>query len=89
VKSPIQCSNPKCDEQVGWHHTYLCTDRGCDPPEDVYYNEDYVDSDGAVYCSRECMEEVGAHEEAECPVCGCSWDISDHCPECGIRRDGE
>ena len=65
MKSPITCSNPRCDEQIGWHHTYAWGPNGCDPPENIFYNEDFTDGDGNVYCSEDCLLKVAAHEEIE------------------------
>ena len=69
MRSPITCSNPKCDEQIGWHYVYEWGPNGCDPPENVFYNEDWEDTEGNLYCSQNCMEEYFAHES--------QWDEED------------
>ena len=59
MRTPVECP---CGVVVGWWYTHSWGPNGQDPPEFVGV-EDYIDDEGVVYCSQECLDE--AHEGEE------------------------
>ena len=48
MKTPELCY--KCGEQAGWYYTHI--------GEIAPFNEDFIDDNGHLFCSQECMDSM-------------------------------